>query len=310
MSTGGNLSVGSGGKGGNVFDQSAAALSGAGSAFSNAADLFNNPGLANRQAATFDPVSMQAASVNTPDAILKNIKKYMNPFSEQVIDASLGDIDRARRIQQVQNAGNAVAAGAFGGGRHGVVESLTNEAALRESGLLSSNLRREGFNTAAGLSQQDIQNLMAAQAANAAFKQQANINNQQAINDARRFNANQEQSFNIAQSADEQARAAGLAGVGSQGQNLGSTLFGLGNSINQQQAAQGALQQALAQAVMSLGSDQFSQYMNYPRSILDLLNSAAGGSPLIANQTTTQKRNPGLLDWASLIGQTVAGIAP
>lgn len=310
MSTGGNLSVGSGGKGGNVFDQSAAALSGAGSAFSNAADLFNNPGLANRQAATFDPASMQAASVNTPDAILKNIKKYMNPFSEQVIDASLGDIDRARRIQQVQNAGNAVAAGAFGGGRHGVVESLTNEAALRESGLLSSNLRREGFNTAAGLSQQDIQNLMAAQAANAAFKQQANINNQQAINDARRFNANQEQSFNIAQSADEQARAAGLAGVGSQGQNLGSTLFGLGNSINQQQAAQGALQQALAQAVMSLGSDQFSQYMNYPRSILDLLNSAAGGSPLIANQTTTQKRNPGLLDWASLIGQTVAGIAP
>jgi hypothetical protein len=94
--------------------------------------------------------------------IASGMGMYQNPYGQQVMNAFQGDLARQTAMQQSANRASAAGAGAFGGSRHGVVESLTNEAAQRNLGQFSSNLRSQGFNTAAQLSGQDIQNRMTA----------------------------------------------------------------------------------------------------------------------------------------------------
>jgi hypothetical protein len=87
---------------------------------------------------------------------------YRNPFESQVVGQATQDIERTRQIQNAQNDAAASAAGAFGGGRHGIVEGETNRAALGQMADTSAQLRHRGFMDAAGLSNQDIQNRLAA----------------------------------------------------------------------------------------------------------------------------------------------------
>jgi hypothetical protein len=121
------------------------------------------------------------------------MQAYFNPFEEQVVQGALGDIERSRQMQQMQGAAAAQRAGAFGGSRQGVAEALTNEAALRESGRTAAQLRAQGFETAAGLGQQDAARALQAQMANqgvdmtleqanAQLRQQVGLSNQEAIN--------------------------------------------------------------------------------------------------------------------------------
>lgn len=90
-----------------------------------------------------------------------NIQQYQNPYTQQVIDTSMQDLERQRQMQMNQLGAQATAAGAFGGSRQGVAESLTNEAFARQGGQLAAGLRQAGFQNAQGMAQQDIQNRLA-----------------------------------------------------------------------------------------------------------------------------------------------------
>lgn len=81
---------------------------------------------------------------------------YQNPFTSEVIDRSLSDLERQRQISGTNDNAKAIAAKAYGGSRQGVADSLTNEAYARESGNLAANLRYQGFNTALGAAQNDV----------------------------------------------------------------------------------------------------------------------------------------------------------
>jgi len=85
------------------------------------------------------------------------ISAYQNPFTSEVIDRSMADLERQRQISGQVDASKAIAAKAFGGSRQAVNDALTNEAYARQSGDLASNLRFQGFNTALGAAQQDVQ---------------------------------------------------------------------------------------------------------------------------------------------------------
>jgi hypothetical protein len=87
---------------------------------------------------------------------------YQNPFENQVMSAFQDDLSRQTAMQQSANQARAAGSGAFGGSRHGLVEAQTNEAAQRNLGQFSAGLRSQGFNTAAQLANQDIQNRLAA----------------------------------------------------------------------------------------------------------------------------------------------------
>ena len=93
-----------------------------------------------------------------PEYNLGMVQRYMNPYQQEVIDYSLADIERARQGQISAEGARATAAKAFGGSRQGVTRSLVDEAALRNVGNLSAQLRQQGFTQAQnlGLSQEEL----------------------------------------------------------------------------------------------------------------------------------------------------------
>lgn len=258
------------GKGGNVYNQSANALAGAGGAYQSAADMYGNPGLTGNAAISANPAT-----------IASGISNYMNPYTQNVIDRSLLNINRLNDMQLNQVGADATTAGAFGGARHGIVEALTNAESQRTAGDLSANLLNQAFGQAAQFSAQDIANLMG--------------NNQ--------FNALQKNAWSQAKSADEIARAGGMLGAGGAAQGLGGLLYGVGNDITNQQMQAGGLQQQLIQQIMGGAQGQYQQFMNQPQNLLNMQLQALGMNPLNNAVTQTSSYTPGLLDFLSLGAQ-------
>ena len=109
----------------------------------------------------------------------QDINAFMNPYQEDVINRSLGDIESSRQMQDLRDRQAATQARAFGGSRQGVQSSLTNAAALKQAADLSANLRNQGFGQATQLAQyargqnlQGGQNVLALGGARQAFEQQ------------------------------------------------------------------------------------------------------------------------------------------
>jgi hypothetical protein len=191
------------------------------------------------------------------------INTYMNPYTQQVIDTSMADLERQRQTQMGALGAQATAAGAFGGSRQGVAEALTNQGFAQQGGQLASQLRQQGFNTALGASQQDVANRL-----------QANIQNQQAG----------------LQGAQQRLGAAGQLG------NLSQMGFGFGQQIGQQQTQQGQMQQMMNQALIDAAKGQYGGFTGAPQQSLGLPMAALGGANM-GQQTQTQTRNPGLFDF-------------
>ena len=80
-----------------------------------------------------------------------DIQEFMNPYEQQVIQGTLGDIEQSRQMAALQNAQQATAAKAFGGSRYGVQQSLTDQAALQQAAKTSAQMRQAGYGQAAGL---------------------------------------------------------------------------------------------------------------------------------------------------------------
>ncbi len=95
-----------------------------------------------------------------------DLSPYMNPFQSQVIDQALGDIDRVRMGALAQNSADATKQGAWNGSRHGVVDTGTNDAALRAAGSTAAGLRQSGYQNAQAAAFQDIMNRYNADAFN------------------------------------------------------------------------------------------------------------------------------------------------
>lgn len=89
-----------------------------------------------------------------PEYSTNMVQQYMNPYQQQVIDASMGDIERQRQQQQLRDRASAVQAKAFGGSRQGVAEALTNEAFDRTAASTAAQLRSQGFTQAQQLALQ------------------------------------------------------------------------------------------------------------------------------------------------------------
>ena len=95
-----------------------------------------------------------------------NLDPYMNPYTKNVIDTSLKDIERARQMQVLQNNSNATMAGAYGGDRAALVNAESNRASQDVAARTVADLRDRGFNAAADLYGQDADRSMQAQEAN------------------------------------------------------------------------------------------------------------------------------------------------
>jgi len=245
----------------------------------------------------------------------QNMQQYMNPYTQQVVDTSLQDLERSRQMAQQQGAAQAVKAKAFGGSRQGVAEAETNRAYADQAAKTAAGLRSQGFDTASQLAQADLARQMQAQQLNqaqdAATTQQAlalsgqfGLANQQAALEASRANqatglqaqtSNQGMDFNVGQMntqlaqqaalANQQAAlqanqqkltAAGqLAGIGGQQQTMG---FASANQLAQQGNAQQQFSQQQLDAIRNLPLEQ-QQIINQSLGI-----NVGGGSGMISSQ--------------------------
>lgn len=112
-------------------------------------------GLGVQEFAGFDPLYTQAEEQLVKYGLrpfdASSIQEFMNPYESEVIQGTLGDIEKSRLMASNQVANQASAAKAFGGSRYGVQQSLTDQAAIEQAARTSAQMRREGYGQAAGL---------------------------------------------------------------------------------------------------------------------------------------------------------------
>ena len=77
-----------------------------------------------------------------------SVAEFMSPYQQQVIDTSLAEFDRQKAIQEQQIRDQAVASGAFGGGREGVQLAEFGAASDRNRAALQAGLLQQGFGQA------------------------------------------------------------------------------------------------------------------------------------------------------------------
>ena len=191
---------------------------------------------------------------------------YMNPYTTEVIDASQADILRGANIGLDQLGAQAQQAKAFGGSRHGIAMSEMGRGVGEIMGQQASGLRQANFAQAQEAARQD---------------QLAN------------------QAIDI-QGAGLRLGAAGQLGDVS---NLG---FNMGQTVNQNLQTQGAMQQALQQAVFDASAQKYGQYTGHPAQGLSYLNAALGVTPQGEN-TQTLSKQPGLFDYLTLAASGYTG---
>lgn len=237
------------------------------------------------------------------------LQPYMDPFQSSVIDTTMGELNRQDAIAQQGRNANAVASGAFGGGRQGVVEA--------EAGRNLSDVK------ARTLAQLNSQNF--GQAMNT-FQNQQQMQGQagQALEGLGRSQ------FGAQQGALGQVMggAQGLSDIygGAAGQQAGLTgqqagglgdiarqQLGVGSYMREQDMADinnlyqmGQRQQAQQQAGIDVGYQDFLQQRQYedPRSRVAFMSDIIRGAPS-GSQTMSQTYTPPPSPL-----QTIAGLAP
>lgn len=84
-----------------------------------------------------------------------NIQQFQNPYTDQVINNTLSDLNDARQMQIQSDQDAAISRGAFGGSRSALLESETNKKFADVAGRTAGNLRQSNFNNAANLAMGD-----------------------------------------------------------------------------------------------------------------------------------------------------------
>ena len=83
-------------------------------------------------------------------------QQFMSPYQQQVIDATLTEFDRNQAIQNTGMRDAAIRAGAYGGGREGVMAAESAKGAAMNRAQLQAQLLNQGFQQAQAAAAQDL----------------------------------------------------------------------------------------------------------------------------------------------------------
>lgn len=254
--------------------------------------------------------SFSGPKVSANQLATTNFDPYMNPYYQQVLSGTLADLARQQSGVMNDIGAQASAAGAFGGSRHGLVESEANRNYIDTVGQQSAQMRSDAFNTAMQNAQFDI-----------SAKLQADMANQQAAvsmaNAARSSGGGGSNAYNQmmmnAQLQREQMALGALTGqqdfnlkAAGQLADMSNLGFGMGNTINSNMMNAGAQQQAMYQNLFNSAAGQYGGWTGYPAQGLGYMNSSLQGIPNMSSTTTSQ--NPGLLGSLTGVSQGIGVI--
>lgn len=247
-------------------------------AYSGAPLTFDNGGvkaLTNYQAPTTTGYGYQAASMGAVPTVTAgqlsstNLSPYMNPYTSNVIDTTNAQLARQNQIDNTTAAGQATAAGAFGGSRSAVLQNLNTDSYQRNLGQTDAGLNASNFTQAQGAAEQDIASRLQASEANQGTGLAVAQGNQNATNTANQFGA----------------AAQNTAGLANQSANLAGAQTQL------------SAQNLSAQNAQALYGANWQQYLNsqqVPLALQNYLTSAYGllpSSPLSTSSGTASGNN-------------------
>jgi len=95
----------------------------------------------------------QLGTLTGPDAY----KQFMSPYQQEVIDTTLSEFDRQQTIANTALRDRAIQAGAYGGGREGVMAAESARGAAMNRANLQANLLAQGFQQAQAAAAADLQ---------------------------------------------------------------------------------------------------------------------------------------------------------
>ena len=201
--------------------------------------------------AGFTPSTVTAGQLSSTD-----LTPYLNPYTADVTNTTLADLQRQNQITNEGNDASATQAGAFGGDRSAVLDALTNEA-----------YSRTGASTLANLNQSNFSQAQTAAASDIAARQAAATSNQGA---------------GIAGAGLNLSAASALAALS--GQKL-SQATGRAQLL----AQVGAQRQAQQQAGLTASQQQFQTNLGNRVTLQQLINQALGlaGNPVLGSAQST-----------------------
>ncbi len=244
------------------------------------------------------PYTYQQAAAQTAAGI-----GGFNPFEEQVVQRSLGDIARQAGIQQQGLRAQAVGSGAFGGSRQAVAEQELNRNALEQMGRTSGQLRQAGFDSAMARRLQEAQlygnlGLQYGQLGQADVSQLGDLSGRQlALGQGLGSLAAQYGNFGsgLGQLGVQQA------GIGEIGQNIRQ------NQINA--ALQGGnIQRGIAQAGLDATRLTNVQAQQYPYQQFGFLSDIYAGIPT-SQSTVTASSAPQVSPFQTALGLGISGLS-
>jgi len=143
---------------------------------------------------------------------------YQNPYEQAVVNKTLRDVGGAAQLGLNQLGAQAQQARAFGGSRHGIAEAEALKGYQQQAMDQVAALRQQGFNTALGASQADLQRQLGAAGQMAGLGQQSFGYGQAIQNQQMQQGAMQQQMMqNLINAAKQQY--AGYAGQPNQAMN-------------------------------------------------------------------------------------------
>ena len=252
-----------------------------------------------------------------------NLQAYLNPYTQNVVDSSLEDLSDTYDRSAIASNLRAAAAGAFGGGRHGIRDAQVADDYLRNVARTTSGLRQQAFNTAAQLINQDNQRALQAEQVNQANRRAIAIANAQYADQARQEQiAQQERDVqrrqtaamaNFNEASRQSSESANFAlqhrqiDQADQQMRLRAAEQLAGNSLAQQRYNdQLRLQQA--QALSDVGAQQRAQYqavLDAPLRALQTRQAALGSTPYPTTTTSTTSNSSG--KGGGILGQVARG---
>ena len=221
------------------------------------------------------PQNVQAGQLSNT-----NLQPYMNPYTQNVINATLPIMQQNLGLQQNQQQNAANSANAFGGSRQAIQQGVTQAQGAQNMAQMAQQLNQANFTQAQGAAQGDIANTLKAQQGN--------------------------QSAALQQGALANQASAGLGTLGNQQMQNNIANYGMLTSA-------GGFEQQQAQNQINAQLAKFNQAFQYPQQQLGMMESALGmtpydtGSSGTSNSTTTQTQsNPASMALGGL--STLSGL--
>jgi hypothetical protein len=234
-----------------------------------------------------DMAGMTPSDVTAGQLSTTDLSPYMNPYTQQVIDRSMQELEHQQGIQQQGIDAAAQNQNAFGGDRMYLQKGVLGGEFGRLKGNLAADLYQKNFLNAQQMGQYDIGNRLAADTTNQGMRGQLYSGGAAGL--AGLFGAGGSLGANLMNS-----------GTSQQG-DLASAGFQMANQANaaQTQAAYAAQQQQQQQ--IDAANARLAQMLGIPQSYLQSMlgiSSGLGNAGTTVGSTTSQHQ-PGALEYGA-----------